>query len=164
MGRWLTGVEAVLADGTVVRTGSPAASSTRGSARAPLPDLTGLFVSTQGTTGVVLRGGLALVPKAPHRGPVVRLLLVARRRRTRRCGRWPGRGPFDDVGCMTWPSAKLLFGATRGLVRADDEPLAFLFIDITGSTRRRAGRPRRRWPARSSPTPASTRRSRWRTS
>jgi FAD/FMN-containing dehydrogenase len=41
---------------------------------------------------------------------------------------------IDDVGCMTWPSAKLLFGATRDLVRADDEPMAFLFIDITGAS------------------------------
>ncbi len=43
-------------------------------------------------------------------------------------------GSVDDVGCMTWPSAKLLFGATRGLVRADDEPMAFLFIDLTGAS------------------------------
>src|SRR5207237_6595120 len=43
-------------------------------------------------------------------------------------------GSFDDVGLMTWPAAKMLFGATRGLVRDEGEPLAFLFIDITGST------------------------------
>jgi FAD/FMN-containing dehydrogenase len=35
---------------------------------------------------------------------------------------------------MTWPSAKLLFGATRDLVRAEDEPMAFLFIDLTGAS------------------------------
>jgi FAD/FMN-containing dehydrogenase len=35
---------------------------------------------------------------------------------------------------MTWPAAKLLFGATDRFVRADDEPLAFLFIDITGAS------------------------------
>jgi len=43
-------------------------------------------------------------------------------------------GSFDDVGLMTWPAAKLLFGATEGLVRADDEPLAFLFVDITAAS------------------------------
>jgi FAD/FMN-containing dehydrogenase len=132
MGRWLTGVEAVLADGTVVRTGSGGVVDSW-FGRAPLPDLTGLFVSTQGTTGVVLRGGLALVPKAEHRvrwfsfcwsldGAYEAMRALARS------------GSFDDVGCMTWPASKLLFGATRGLVRADDEPLAFLFVDITGST------------------------------
>ena len=132
MGRWLTGVEAVLADGTVVRTGS---AGVIGSwfARAPLPDLTGLFVSTQGTTGVVLRGGLALVPKAPHRARWFSFAwsLDAAQQAMQRLARTRS---VDDVGCMTWPSAKLLFGATRGLVRADDEPMAFLFIDLTGST------------------------------
>ena len=132
MGRWLTGVEAVLADGSVVRTGTGGVVD-GWFARAPLPDLTGLFISTQGTTGIVLRGGLALVPKPEHRSrwfafcwslddAQAAMRALARTR------------SVDDVGCMTWPSAKLLFGATRDLVRADDEPMAFLFIDLTGSS------------------------------
>ena len=132
MGRWVTSIEAVLADGTVVRTGS-AGVVDGWFARAPLPDLTGLFLSTQGTTGIVLRAGLALVPNRVQRSrwfafcwtlESAHQAMVALARS----------GSFDDVGLMTWPSSKLLFGATRGLVRADDEPLAFLFIDITGST------------------------------
>jgi FAD/FMN-containing dehydrogenase len=132
MGRWLTGVEAVLADGSVVRTGSGGVVE-RWFSRAPLPDLTGLFVSTQGTTGVVLRGGLALVPKAPHRTRWFSFCwsLADAHRAMKALARTRS---VDDVGCMTWPSAKLLFGATRGLVRADDEPLAFLFIDLTGAS------------------------------
>ncbi|MDQ2649466.1 MAG: FAD-binding oxidoreductase [Actinomycetota bacterium] len=132
MGRWLTGVEAVLADGTVVRTGTGGVVDSW-FARAPLPDLTGLFVSTQGTTGIVLRGGLALVPKPPHRTRWFSFAwsLEAAQAAMRSLART---GSVDDVGCMTWPSAKLLFGATRDLVRADDEPMAFLFIDLTGAT------------------------------
>ncbi len=132
MGRWITGVEAVLADGSVVRTGTGAVVD-RWFARAPLPDLTGLFVSTQGTTGIVLRGGLALVPKAPHRSRWFAFCwsLEDANQAMRALART---GSVDDVGCMTWPSAKLLFGATRDLVRADDEPLAFLFIDLTGAS------------------------------
>jgi FAD/FMN-containing dehydrogenase len=132
MGKWITGVEAVLADGTVVRTGSAAVVDSW-FGRAPLPDLTGLFISTQGTTGVVLRAGLALVPKPAHRrrwfgfawsldSAYAAMRSIART------------GSFDDVGLMTWPAAKLLFGATEGFARADDEPLAFLFIDITGAS------------------------------
>jgi FAD/FMN-containing dehydrogenase len=43
-------------------------------------------------------------------------------------------GSFDDVGLMTWPAGKLLFGATRDLSRTDDEPLAYLFIDVTAAS------------------------------
>ena len=66
MGQWVNGLEAVLPDGTVVRTG---AGAVVGSwfARAPLPDLTGLFISTQGTTGVVTR--IALVKDAVQKEP-----------------------------------------------------------------------------------------------
>ncbi len=132
MGQWITGVEAVLADGTVVRTGSGAVVD-GWFGRAPLPDLTGLFVSTQGTTGVVTRAGLQLVPAAPHRQRWFAFAydLEAAYAAMRALART---GSYDDVGCMSWPSAKLLFGATRGLVRSDDEPLAFLFIDITGAS------------------------------
>jgi FAD/FMN-containing dehydrogenase len=132
MGSWITGVEALLADGTLVRTGSGGVVSSW-FGRAPLPDLTGLFISTQGTTGIVTKVGLQLVPKPPHRQRWFAFAygLDAAYDAMRTLAR---SGSFDDVGCMTWPAAKMLFGATRDLVRQDDEPLAFLFIDITGST------------------------------
>jgi glycolate oxidase len=132
MGAWVNGVEAVLADGTVVRTGAGAVVD-RWFGRAPLPDLTGLFLSTQGTTGVVTRAALQLQPKPPHRERWFAFAydLHAAYAAMRSMART---GSFDDVGLMTWPAAKLLFGATRGLVRADDEPLAFLFVDVTGAS------------------------------
>jgi glycolate oxidase len=132
MGSWVTGVEALLADGTLVRTGS-AGVVPSWFGRAPLPDLTGLFISTQGTTGLVTKIGLHLVPKPPHRRRWFAFAydLDAAYDAMRALAR---SGSFDDVGCMTWPAAKMLFGATRDLVRQPDEPLAFLFIDLTGST------------------------------
>jgi FAD/FMN-containing dehydrogenase len=132
MGQWINGLEAVLADGTMVRTGSGAVVGSW-FARAPLPDLTGLFVSTQGTTGVVTKVALQLQPRPPFRARWFAFAyeLTAAYRAMDALART---GSFDDVGLMTWPAAKMLFGATRGLVRADDEPLAFLFIDITGAT------------------------------
>jgi FAD/FMN-containing dehydrogenase len=132
MGQWLTGVEAVLADGTIVRTGSGAVVDSW-FGRAPLPDLTGLFVSTQGTTGIVLRAGVELVPKPRFRRRWFAFAwsLPAAYAAMRALART---GSFDDAGLMSWPAAKLLFGATEGLVRADDEPFAYLFVDITGAS------------------------------
>jgi glycolate oxidase len=132
MGQWINGLEAVLADGTVVRTGSGAVVKSW-FGRAPLPDLTGLFVSTQGTTGVVTRVALQLQPRPAFRARWFAFAfdLTSAYRAMDALART---GSFDDVGLMTWPAAKMLFGATRGLVRAEDEPLAFLFIDITGAS------------------------------
>ena len=132
MGKWITGAEVVLADGTVARTGS-AAVAPSWFGRAPLPDLTGLFVSTQGTTGLVTKLGVQLVPRPHHRRRwfafAYRLdVAYAAMRALARTG------SFDDVGCMTWPAGKMLFGATRGLVHDADEPLAFLFVDVTGAS------------------------------
>jgi FAD/FMN-containing dehydrogenase len=133
MGKWINGLEAVLADGEIVRTGSGGVVD-RWFSRAPVPDFSGLFVSTQGTTGIVTRIALQLQPKPPFRSrwlafaedlesayAVMRALARA--------------GSFDDCGLMTWPAAKQLFGATRDLKKADDEPFAYLMIDITGASR-----------------------------
>jgi len=132
MAKWINGLEAVLPDGEVVRTGSGGVVRSWFS-RSPLPDLSGLFVSMQGTTGIVTRAALQLQPKPPHRRRwfAFAFALEAAYEAMRALART---GSFDDVGLMTWPAAKLLFGATRDLVRADDEPLAYLFIDVTGAS------------------------------
>jgi len=132
MGKWVNGVEAVLADGEVVRTGSGGVVD-RWFSRSPLPDLTGLFVSTQGTTGIVTKIALQLQPKPAHRRRWLAFAydLGSAYAAMRALART---GSFDDVGLMTWPAAKQLFGATGELRRADDEPFAYLFVDITGAT------------------------------
>src|SRR5207248_6084540 len=132
MGKWINGVEAVLADGDVVRTGTGGVVG-RWFSRAPVPDLSGLFVSTQGTTGIVTGIALQLQPKPPHRR---RWLAFAEDLHSaygvmRALART---GSFDDCGLMTWPAAKQLFGATRDLQKSDDEPFAYLMIDITGAS------------------------------
>ena len=132
MGQWINGLEAVLADGSVVRTGSGAVVDSW-FARAPLPDLTGLFVSTQGTTGIVTKAALQLQPRPPYRARWFAFAfdLTSAYRAMDALART---GSYDDVGLMTWPAAKMLFGATRGLARTEDEPLAFVFLDVTGAS------------------------------
>lgn len=61
----LTGMEVVLPTGEVVRTGSCGVSE-GWFARAPLPDLSGLFLGWAGTTGVVTRLGIKLYPNYAH--------------------------------------------------------------------------------------------------
>ncbi|MBV9412447.1 MAG: FAD-binding oxidoreductase [Acidimicrobiia bacterium] len=132
MGKWVNGVEAVLADGDVVRTGSGGVVD-RWFARAPVPDFSGLFVSTQGTTGIVTRISLQLQPKPKHRRRWLAFAedLGAAYGAMRALAR---SGSFDDCGLMTWPAAKQLFGATRDLQKSEDEPFAYLMIDITGAS------------------------------
>jgi len=132
MGKWINGLEAVLADGDVVRTGSGGVVD-RWFSRAPVPDFSGLFVSTQGTTGIVTRVALQLQPKPQHRRRWLALAddLESAYGAMRALART---GSFDDCGLMTWPAAKQLFGATRDLRKADDEPFAYLMIDITGAS------------------------------
>lgn len=65
-GAWINGVEAVLSNGDRVRTGLAAVAES-GCSRAPLPDLTSLFVNTFGTFGVVTRAWLRLWPDHPNR-------------------------------------------------------------------------------------------------
>jgi FAD/FMN-containing dehydrogenase len=132
MGKWVNGVEAVLPDGEVVRTGSGGVVD-RWFARAPVPDLSGLFVSTQGTTGIVTRIALQLQPKPPHRRRWLAFAedVASAYNAMRALART---GSFDDCGLMTWPAAKQLFGATGDLRKTDDEPFAYLFVDITGAS------------------------------
>jgi D-lactate dehydrogenase (cytochrome) len=61
VGDWILGLEAVLADGTVIETGSRARKSSSGY------DLTALLVGSEGTLAVVTRVTLALAPDPPAR-------------------------------------------------------------------------------------------------
>ena len=59
---WVCGLEALLATGEVIKIGSGAASKTW-QAIAPFPELDGLFLGWQGTTGIVTKMAVNLWPK-----------------------------------------------------------------------------------------------------
>ena len=59
---WVTGLEVLLATGELVKIGSCAASQTW-QAIVPFPELSGLFLGWQGTTGVITKMAVSLWPK-----------------------------------------------------------------------------------------------------
>jgi glycolate oxidase len=71
---WVSGLEAVLPTGELVRIGSCAVSNSW-QERVPFPDLAGLFLGWQGTTGVVTKMAVSLWPKPEHATQVTLLLM-----------------------------------------------------------------------------------------
>ena len=134
MGLWIGGLEVVLADGSIAKTGAPALSDVW-FGRAPLPDLTGLFVSTQGTTGIVTKMGFELYPKPRFRRRL--FILMYERDDTFAAMRDLCRMQIcDDVGGLSWPTGKMLFGVQRPAERDPGEPEFFLYLDLSGWTER----------------------------
>ncbi len=62
---WVSGLEVVLPTGEVVKVGSCAVSNTW-QAIVPCPELAGLFLGWQGTTGVITKMAVSLWPKPKH--------------------------------------------------------------------------------------------------
>ncbi|MCP4599893.1 MAG: FAD-binding oxidoreductase [Proteobacteria bacterium] len=132
MGEWIAGLEVILASGQVIRTGSWALSDIP-YGRAPLPDLTGLFVSWQGTTGLVTKMAVELKPNPPLRK---RLFILTYDRRTtyelmRRLARLR---LFDDIGGLSWPTGKMLYGVEKPIERDPNEPEFYTYIDVSANS------------------------------
>jgi glycolate oxidase len=62
---WVSGLEVVLPTGELVRIGSCAVSNTW-QALVPMPELAGLFLGWQGTTGIITKMAVSLWPKPKH--------------------------------------------------------------------------------------------------
>lgn len=62
---WVTGLEVLLASGEIVRIGSCSVSRTW-QAIVPFPELTGLFLGWQGTTGIITKMAVSLWPKPKY--------------------------------------------------------------------------------------------------
>ncbi|MCE9584434.1 MAG: FAD-binding oxidoreductase [Planctomycetes bacterium] len=129
---WLNGVEAVLADGTIVRTGAAGWSTTQWCTSSPMPDLTGLFVNLHGTTGIVTKASVRLQQAKRLRrryfmmGYDVRAACALVRDFVRE-------DICDDIGILTWPVAKMLFGELRPTWREPGEPLVMTYVDVTSN-------------------------------
>jgi glycolate oxidase len=130
---WINALEAVLPDGRLLRTGHWAYGG-KPCARAPFPQIEGLFVNFAGTTGVVTRLAVQLWPAPAHRR---RFFLMAYDA-AEACAalRHLAREDLaDDLGALSWASGKMLFGDHRPLWRDPAEPLLFLYLDVSGHHR-----------------------------
>ncbi len=133
-GDWVHGVVAYLADGTRVVTGSAAVSG-RPLSRGPLPDLTGMFLNWFGSSGVVVRLGLMLLPLRPHRSrEVIACPDVESGIRLMRAG--ARTGLFDDLAGLGWPAAKWALGLDRLGPRDPGEPELYVMADYGANDRR----------------------------
>lgn len=128
-GQWINALEAVLPDGEILRAGS-AAWGPSWCSRSPMPDLAGLFVNFHGTTGIVTKMAVQLWPNPAFRRRMFLLAydngaawrLMRRLVRAELC---------DDIGGLSWPVGKMLFGARNPVHRDPTEPVLFCYLDLS---------------------------------
>ncbi len=132
--QWISGLEAVLPDGSLIRTGSWALEGVPPYGLVPFPDLTGLFAGWVGTTGIATKIVFQLWPLHPLNRRIFVLSYSvggtydAMRRlcRAEIC---------DDIGGLSWPSGKMMLGVKRPHPEpSPGEPLFFLYVDLTAET------------------------------
>ena len=131
----ISGLEVVLADGSLARLGSWALSEVA-YGRVPFPDLAGLYIAWQGTTGLATKMAFQLWPLHPLNERLFILVgsaqgtydAMLRLCKTEVC---------DDIGGLSWPSAKMMLGVRRPHPEpAKGEPQFFLYVDLTAETKR----------------------------
>ena len=142
MGEWVTGLEVVRADGTLLRTGASALGVPVPFGRAPLPDLTGLFLSWQGTTGIVSKLGVELWPQLPYRERSF-VLTYDRAATFRALRELPRLDLLHDMGGLSWPTSKMLFGIEHPRERDPGEPEFFFYLDLSAASEELFGAKRR---------------------
>jgi|YNPNPStandDraft_1061719.scaffolds.fasta_scaffold10344_2 FAD/FMN-containing dehydrogenase len=134
MSEWVSGLEVVLPTGEIVRLGSAAVVDSW-HARAPLPDLCGLFLGWQGTTGIVTKAALHIWPCPPLRKRM--FIPVYDTRSAYRIMRDLCRKEIlDDLAGVSWPTGKMLFGARAALELCQGEPTVFVYGDLYAENQR----------------------------
>lgn len=129
-GQWINALEVVLPTGEILRTGHLAYGSDRPCTHAPFPGLNGLFTGFQGSTGVVVKMAVQLWPERKQRR---RLFLMAYDIESadelfRSLSRLD---LIDDLGSLSLATGKMLFGEHRPTFRDPNEPLLFVYLDIS---------------------------------
>lgn len=128
---WISGLEVVLADGRILKTGAWAHQGTSPFGLVPFPDLSGLFIAWQGTTGIATKMAFQLWPAHPLNKRLF-VLTYDPKATYRAMRRLVKKEICDDIGGLSWPSGKMMMGVKHPHpVPAEGEPQFFLYIDLT---------------------------------
>lgn len=136
MADFINGLEIVLYNGEVVRTGSCFLSKEfkedNWFVRYPIPDLTGLFIGWQGMTGIVTKAAVQLWPKKKYNTALLAIAYTGEN-----CAaviREFGRSECcEEVSCITSELAKMGFGIQHP-TKYEKEPDYAIMISVSGNT------------------------------
>lgn len=136
MADWLNGLEVILNDGSLVRTGSCFISREMKDdtwfTRYPIPDLSALFTCWQGSTGIATKVAVQLWPKKPFNTVLVALVYGPEEctEVVKEVGRT---GCCEDVSAMNIEIIKMTFGQ-RNPPKYEKEPDFGIIMTISGHT------------------------------
>lgn len=133
MDQWVNAMEVVLPTGEVMKTGAAALTDIWWG-KGPIPDMNSLFISWQGTTGMCTKMAIEIYPKLPlnERAFILCYRLEDGFEVMRTLSRTL---MFDDIGGLSWPTGKMLFGLRENLKKAPDDPEFFVYIDYAGNNK-----------------------------
>ncbi len=129
---WINAIEAVLANGELVRTGHLAFGSKTPCTNAPFPALHGLFVGFQGRTGLVVKMSIPLWPEKKYRRRFF-LMAYQSEHAFRLIRNVCMEEVADDLGTLSLPTGKMLFGERNPIYRDPTEPLLFIYLDVSSN-------------------------------
>ncbi len=129
--QWINALEVILPNGETLRTGHLSYGG-RPCTNAPFPNLNGLFVGFQGSTGVVVKMAVQLWPSRKYRKRAF-LLAYDVESAYGFSNHLAKQDLVDDVGTLSLASGKMLFGEYRPLYRDPNEPLLFIYIDLSSN-------------------------------
>jgi FAD/FMN-containing dehydrogenase len=138
MSEMIGGMEVLLPDGRTVQTGMAAVFRDRPDrwlTRAPLPDMGGLFVGWQGTTGIVTRMSIQLWKLPPHRERYFILFDSLDEGFDRVIALSQRLGLCDDLAGISWPASRFLFNVYGPFPRDRGEAEFFAYVDLGGFSR-----------------------------